>query len=160
VDAAVPVIDKMLNEFKRPGKKDGARLLRVSGRRQEDHLAGTVQCLCQSGQGTPTAAEFAELQERLLYRQSIEAARCYEEGVLRSVADANIGSIFGIGMAPWTGGQLQYINFIGVKEFVRRADELAAKHGERFTPPKLLRGHGRKGRNLRLMEKKGRQSFI
>jgi 3-hydroxyacyl-CoA dehydrogenase/enoyl-CoA hydratase/3-hydroxybutyryl-CoA epimerase len=80
-----------------------------------------------------------------LYRQSLEAARCYQEGVLRSVADANIGSIFGIGMAPWTGGQLQYINYIGVAEFVKRADELAAKFGERFAPPQLLRDMAAKG---------------
>ena len=80
-----------------------------------------------------------------MFRQSIEASRCYAEGVLRSVADANIGSIFGIGMAPWTGGQLQYINYIGLPEFVQRADELAAKFGERFAPPQLLRDMAAKG---------------
>jgi 3-hydroxyacyl-CoA dehydrogenase/enoyl-CoA hydratase/3-hydroxybutyryl-CoA epimerase len=80
----------------------------------------------------------------------LKSARCYEEGVLRNVPDANIGSIFGIGLAPWTGGQLQYINFIGVNEFVPRSNELAAKHGERFTPPKLLRRHGCQGRDLRI----------
>ena len=93
-------------------------------------------------------AEFEELKERLLYRQSIESARCYEEGVLTSVADANIGSIFGIGMAPWTGGVLQYINYIGLPEFVKRADELAAKHGERFTPPQLLRDMAAAGKTF------------
>ena len=79
-----------------------------------------------------------ELKERLLYRQSIESARCFEEGVLTSVADANIGSIFGIGMAPWTGGVLQFVNTydgVGPKAFVARANELAEKYGERFTPP-------------------------
>ena len=142
---AVPVIDKMLNKFKRPGKKDGAGFYEYPADGKKFIWPELSKAFGKADKAQPSPAEFAELQERLLYRQSIEAARCFEEGVLRSVADANIGSIFGIGMAPWTGGQLQYINFIGVKEFVRRADELAAKHGERFTPPKLLRDMAEKG---------------
>jgi len=145
VDAAVPVIDKMLNEFKRPGKKDGAGFYEYPADGKKFIWPELFNAFMKADKAQPSPAEFAELKERLLYRQSIEAARCYEEGVLRSVADANIGSVFGIGMAPWTGGQLQYINFIGVPEFVRRADELAAKHGERFTPPKLLRDMAAKG---------------
>ena len=92
--------------------------------------------------------EFEELQARLLYRQAIESARCFEEGVLTSVADANIGSVFGIGMAPWTGGVLQYINYVGVAEFVERADAFAAKFGERFTPPQLLRDMAASGKTF------------
>ncbi|MBC7172192.1 MAG: 3-hydroxyacyl-CoA dehydrogenase family protein, partial [Polyangiaceae bacterium] len=86
----------------------------------------------------PTDAEFQELKDRILFIQSIETARCVEEKVLNSVADANIGSIFGIGAPPWTGGVLQFINYIGPREFVARARELAAKHGARFEPPALL----------------------
>ena len=84
----------------------------------------------------------------MLYRQAIEAARCFEEGVLKSVADANIGSVFGIGMAPWTGGVLQYINYVGVAEFVKRADAFAAKFGDRFTPPQLLRDMAASGKTF------------
>ena len=42
-------------------------------------------------------------------------------------------------------GQLQYINYIGLPEFVQRADELAAKFGARFAPPQLLRDMAAKG---------------
>lgn len=89
----------------------------------------------------PTAAQQPaqqELIDRLMFAQANEAARCYEEGVLRSVADANIGSIFGWGFAPFHGGALQYINAMGAKRFVERARELAAKHGARFEPAKVL----------------------
>ncbi len=55
-----------------------------------------------------------------------------------SVADANIGSIFGFGFAPWSGGTLQFINSYGVRAFTMRAHELAERYGDRFTPPKLL----------------------
>ena len=54
------------------------------------------------------------------------------------VEDANIGSIFGIGYAPWTGGAIQFINQYGVRAFTERASALAETYGERFAPPKLL----------------------
>jgi 3-hydroxyacyl-CoA dehydrogenase/enoyl-CoA hydratase/3-hydroxybutyryl-CoA epimerase len=76
----------------------------------------------------------AELVDRLLYAQANEAARCFEEGVVRSVADANIGSIFGWGFAPHHGGALQFINAVGPARFVERARELAQRHGSRFEP--------------------------
>ncbi|HET7524479.1 MAG TPA: 3-hydroxyacyl-CoA dehydrogenase NAD-binding domain-containing protein [Burkholderiaceae bacterium] len=75
-----------------------------------------------------------ELIDRLLFAQANEAARCYEENVVRSVADANIGSIFGWGFAPFQGGALQFINAYGPKRFVERGRELAKKYGARFEP--------------------------
>ena len=80
-----------------------------------------------------------ELKDRILYRQAIETIRCLEEKVLETAHDANIGSIFGIGFPAWTGGALQFVNHVGVAKFLQRAEELAAKHGERFAPPPLLR---------------------
>lgn len=144
-DAAVPLINQMLDEFKRPGKKEGAGFYDYPADGKKHLWAGLTEHFVKADKARPSDAEFAELKERLLFRQSIEAARCYEEGVLRNVPDANIGSIFGIGMAPWTGGQLQYINFIGLPQFVKRSQELAAKFGERFTPPQLLLTMAEKG---------------
>jgi len=89
-----------------------------------------------------------ELKDRLLYRQSVETARCLEEGVLLNVHDANIGSIFGIGFPAWTGGALQFVNSEGLAKFVKRADELAAKHGPRFAVPKIVREKAAKGEPL------------
>jgi 3-hydroxyacyl-CoA dehydrogenase/enoyl-CoA hydratase/3-hydroxybutyryl-CoA epimerase len=79
-----------------------------------------------------------ELTERLMFIQANEAARCLEEGVLRSVADGNVGSILGWGFAPFEGGALQFINARGVAAFVARCRELAARHGPRFEPAALL----------------------
>jgi 3-hydroxyacyl-CoA dehydrogenase / enoyl-CoA hydratase / 3-hydroxybutyryl-CoA epimerase len=92
----------------------------------------------------PTAPEqipFRDMQERLLFAMSLEAVRCLDEGVLRTVADGNVGSILGIGFPPWTGGALQYVDGYegGVAGYVARADELAAAYGPRFTPPDSLR---------------------
>ena len=76
----------------------------------------------------------------MLFIESIETVKCLDEGVIESVADANIGSIFGIGFPGWTGGVLQYINGYegGPAGFVERARELAATYGERFEPPASL----------------------
>lgn len=81
-----------------------------------------------------------DLQERMLFAEALDAVRCLDEGVLTSVADANIGSIFGIGFPAWTGGVLQYVNQYegGLQGFVDRARELAATYGERFEPPVSL----------------------
>ncbi|MEM7114219.1 MAG: 3-hydroxyacyl-CoA dehydrogenase NAD-binding domain-containing protein [Chloroflexota bacterium] len=87
----------------------------------------------------------AEIMDRILFIQSIETVRCLEEGVLRSVADANLGSIFGWGYAPFNGGTLQFINAYGVDKFVARAQELADTYGDRFSPPQMLQEMAAKG---------------
>jgi 3-hydroxyacyl-CoA dehydrogenase/enoyl-CoA hydratase/3-hydroxybutyryl-CoA epimerase len=79
-----------------------------------------------------------DVKERILFRQVVESVRCLEEGVLKTVADGNIGSIMGIGFPPYTGGVFQYINTYGVQKFADRAAELSALYGERFNPPALL----------------------
>jgi len=91
--------------------------------------------------GDPAAIELTELSERMLFVEALESVRCLDEGVLNTAADANIGSILGIGFPPWTGGVLQYINGYpgGPAGFVARADALAARHGERFAVPDSLR---------------------
>jgi 3-hydroxyacyl-CoA dehydrogenase/enoyl-CoA hydratase/3-hydroxybutyryl-CoA epimerase len=76
----------------------------------------------------------------MMFIESIETVKCMDEGVIESVADANIGSIMGIGFPGWSGGVLQYINGYdgGLSGFVARARELAERYGERFEPPASL----------------------
>jgi 3-hydroxyacyl-CoA dehydrogenase/enoyl-CoA hydratase/3-hydroxybutyryl-CoA epimerase len=76
----------------------------------------------------------------MTFAMSLETVKCLDEGVLRSVADADVGSIFGIGFPPLHGGALQYVNAYegGLQGFVARARELAARYGSRFEPPELL----------------------
>ena len=77
---------------------------------------------------------------------AIEVARCFEEGVITDARDADIGSILAWGFAPYTGGCCAYVDLVwGIKEFVAEADRLAAKYGERFEPPALLRDMAEKG---------------
>jgi 3-hydroxyacyl-CoA dehydrogenase/enoyl-CoA hydratase/3-hydroxybutyryl-CoA epimerase len=81
-----------------------------------------------------------ELTKRLMIRQCVEVARCFEEGVITDPRDADVGSILGWGFAPYTGGAVSYIDlFWGTKKFVEEADRLAQQYGPRFAPNKLLR---------------------
>jgi 3-hydroxyacyl-CoA dehydrogenase/enoyl-CoA hydratase/3-hydroxybutyryl-CoA epimerase len=89
-----------------------------------------------------------EMIDRLMFIQCIETVRCLEEGVLRNIPDANLGSIFGWGFAPFKGGTLQFINDYGFKAFVTRAKELAAAYGQRFAVPALLEKMAAEGKEF------------
>ncbi|MDQ1257167.1 MAG: 3-hydroxyacyl-CoA dehydrogenase / enoyl-CoA hydratase / 3-hydroxybutyryl-CoA epimerase [Candidatus Hydrogenedentes bacterium] len=128
------VVEAMVNEHKRLGKAAGAGFYEYpsDGKKFLWPELGTLF--------PPKGVELpqSEMIDRMMFAQCIETARCYEEGILTSVADANIGSVFGWGFAPFKGGSLQFINDYGVRDFVHRATELAGKYGDRFSPPSLL----------------------
>ncbi len=132
---AFAVIDLMLQEYKRPGKAAGGGFYEYPADGGKKHLWPQLKTRFEKA-GAQIPQE--DVRDRILFIQAIETVRCVEEGVLKSVADANIGSIFGIGFAAWTGGALQFINQYGVKDFVARAQYLAEQYGERFLPPALL----------------------
>ena len=131
---AFVVIDAMLECHQRPGKATGGGFYDYPAGGKKQLWPGLKEAFAESAQ----QPEAQEIRDRLLFIQAIETVRCLEEGVLTSVADANIGSVFGIGFAAWSGGALQFINQYGVARFVARARELAERHGERFAPPSLL----------------------
>ncbi|GLH38508.1 3-hydroxyacyl-CoA dehydrogenase NAD-binding domain-containing protein [Pseudomonas moraviensis] len=138
---AFAVIDLMLNEFKRPGKAAGGGFYEYPAAAQK-HLWPELKTRFEKVDGQIPAKD---VRDRLLFVQAIETVRCVEEGVVTSTADANVGSIFGIGFAAWTGGALQFINQYGLKDFVARAQYLTEQYGERFTPPALLLDKAAKG---------------
>lgn len=84
----------------------------------------------------PAAA--AEVRERLLYVQVIEAVRALEAGVLEEARAGDVGAVLGWGFAPWSGGPFAWIDRIGAAAVVARAGDLATRHGPRFAPPDRL----------------------
>ncbi|MCW8866986.1 MAG: 3-hydroxyacyl-CoA dehydrogenase NAD-binding domain-containing protein, partial [Marinobacter sp.] len=133
---AEAVTDAMVNEHGRKGKAAGAGFYEYPANGKK-HLWPELETLFVNAEKARTV-KLQELKDRILFIQAIETVRCLEEGVLRTVEDANIGSIFGIGYAPWTGGAIQFINQYGVRAFTERASALAETYGERFAPPRLL----------------------
>ncbi|MEU6845861.1 3-hydroxyacyl-CoA dehydrogenase NAD-binding domain-containing protein [Streptomyces sp. NPDC046716] len=141
---AEAVIDRMVDEFGRTGRSGGAGFYEYG----EDGKRGALWPGLREHFTKPgTEIPFEDMQERMLFSEALDTVRLVEEGVLTSVADANIGSIFGIGFPGWTGGVLQYINGYegGLDGFVARARELAERYGDRFLPPALLVTKAEKG---------------
>jgi 3-hydroxyacyl-CoA dehydrogenase/enoyl-CoA hydratase/3-hydroxybutyryl-CoA epimerase len=136
---AEAVVEKMI-ELERPSRLKGAGFYEyVDGKRaalwpglKDTFKSGTADIPLQ------------DMIDRMLFAEALETQKCLDEGVLTSTADANIGSIMGIGYPPYTGGSAQYIVGyegalgVGKEAFVARAKELAAKYGDRFTPPESL----------------------
>ena len=126
------VIQTMIHTFDRKGKAAGAGFY--------DYPEGGKKHLWEGLKHWKQDVDISEQEmiDRFLFVQSLDTLRCYEENVLESVIDANIGSIFGIGFAPWTGGAIQFLNQYGLDQAVQRANELEAKYGERFKAPQRL----------------------
>ena len=126
------VIQTMIHTFDRKGKAAGAGFY--------DYPEGGKKHLWEGLNHWKQDVDISEQEmiDRFLFVQSLDTLRCYEENVLESVIDANIGSIFGIGFAPWTGGAIQFLNQYGLDRAVQRTNELEAKYGERFKAPQRL----------------------
>ena len=126
------VIQTMIHTFDRKGKAAGAGFY--------DYPEGGKKHLWEGLSHWKKDVDISEQEmiDRFLFVQSLDTLRCYEENVLESIIDANIGSIFGIGFAPWTGGAIQFLNQYGLDQAVQRANELEAKYGERFKAPQRL----------------------
>nr|WP_269767759.1 3-hydroxyacyl-CoA dehydrogenase family protein [Oleiphilus messinensis] len=132
---AYAVLSQMLDEFKRPGKaaRKGFYDYPTNGKKTfwpelKNHYSQADKQI-----------DFNEIKDRLLFAQICEALRAIEEGVIKSVEDANIGSVFGIGFAPWSGGVVQFVNAYGIAGFIERSHELAQRYGDRFLPPTILK---------------------
>ncbi len=126
----------MVVEFDRGGRAAGAGFYDYEDGKRVGLWPGLLETW--GSDIDPASIDLTELQERMLFVEALDSVRCLDEGVLRNVPDANIGSIFGIGFPPWTGGVLQYINGYGLAAFVARAREFAEKYGERFAVPASL----------------------
>jgi 3-hydroxyacyl-CoA dehydrogenase/enoyl-CoA hydratase/3-hydroxybutyryl-CoA epimerase len=133
-----PVYDAMVDTYGRPGRAGGAGFYEYSDGKRTRLWPGLEEAF---GPTDPDAVPFEDLVERLLFSEAVEALRCLDEGVIGSAAEANVGSLLGIGYPGWTGGVVQYVNGYpgGPAGFLARAEELTARYGARFSPPQLLR---------------------
>lgn len=136
---AEAVVEKMI-ELGRPSRLKGAGFYEyVDGKRTQ--LWPGLKETFNSGS---TSIPLQDMIDRMLFAEALETQKCIDEGVLTSTADANIGSIMGIGFPPYTGGSAQFIVGyqgelgVGKEAFVARAKELAARYGDRFLPPASL----------------------
>ena len=144
-DAVDQVILKMVEELDRSGRAAGAGFYEYADGKRAGLWSGLREAFNTSPDNAPP---LQDLIDRMIFAEVLETQKCVDEGVIVDDADANIGSIIGIGFPAWTGGTRQYArNYsepgakvaTGYKGFVARADELAAKYGERFSPTESLK---------------------
>ncbi|GAB3793895.1 3-hydroxyacyl-CoA dehydrogenase NAD-binding domain-containing protein [Spirosoma humi] len=133
-------VAKKFVDLGRLGKKSKAGFYDYAEDRSKKLWPG-LQDLFPRAEQQPT---LDEVKTRLLYRQAIEAVRCFEEHVVRTKLDADLGSILGWGFPAYTGGALSFIDFVGLETFISTCDRLADQYGERFRPTAQLRERGRK----------------
>ena len=93
----------------------------------------------------PTAEE---VEERILFRQLVECVRVFDEGVLTSPIDGDLGAILGWGFGPFTGGPFSFIDTLGLDAFVAKADALEARYGEGFAVPDSIREMAKSGKSF------------
>ncbi len=129
-----PVVRHFVEDLKRLGRKSGAGFYDYPADGRKRLWPG----LAQEFPPLEQQPSVEELKTRLLYIQALEAARCHEEGVLRSVHEADLGSILGWGFPAWTGGTLSFIDTVGAARFVAECKRLQKRHGERFKPTRGL----------------------
>ena len=128
------VVETMVGDYGRGGRYHGGGFYEYGADGSKEVWSGLTELY-----GTTTSPlSDADAKDRLLFRQVIEALKCLETGVLRTVADGNIGSIMGIGAPAWTGGLLQFVNTYGLQNFIDRCASLTAAYGERFQAPAIV----------------------
>ena len=125
------LVERLVKELKRPGRAGGGGFYDYP-KGEAKRLWPELKTRFERPEVAQNPPSIDALKQRLLYRQAIETARCVAERVLTSVADANIGSIFGIGFPAWTGGAIQFIESEGRATFIANADALAGRYGARF----------------------------
>ena len=141
--SAVDVAEKMY-ELGRLGKKYRKGFYEYP----EDGPKKIWSGLAEAFPVSETQPDLQLIKDRLMTIQSLDAYRCLEENVLTSPDDGDIGSIFGWGFPPWSGGVFSYIETIGIKVFVERCDDFHKRFGERFKVPDSLRERANKNESF------------
>ena len=137
------IVEKMVEDLGRYGRKNGKGFYDYDQKPKKLWPGLSDLAPVKINDSTPELVE--DQKRRLLYRQAVEVARCWEEGVIDDPREADVGAILAWGFAPWTGGPITLIDQTGLKAFVEQADEYAARYGDRFTPPQLLRDMAARG---------------
>ncbi|MDX0767983.1 3-hydroxyacyl-CoA dehydrogenase [Sinorhizobium medicae] len=134
--AHMALIDKMVDELDRRGRKNGKGFYEYPAKPAKKYLWPGLKELFP--QTNADGIDVDVLKQRFLVTIALEAARTIEEGIVTDPREADVGSILGFGFAPYTGGTLSYIDGMGAKAFVTLCETLARDYGDHFRPTALL----------------------
>jgi 3-hydroxyacyl-CoA dehydrogenase/enoyl-CoA hydratase/3-hydroxybutyryl-CoA epimerase len=130
---ALAALEVIVGQHQRQGKQGGGGFYDYS-QKGEMSFWHTLAELFPSKAALPVQ----DLMDRLLFVQVLQAAHCLAEEVIKSPAEANLGSIYGWGFPAFRGGVLQFVNDYGIDAFVARCEVLRQQYGERFAPPQNI----------------------
>jgi 3-hydroxyacyl-CoA dehydrogenase / enoyl-CoA hydratase / 3-hydroxybutyryl-CoA epimerase len=131
----------MVDKLGRPGRKAGKGFYDYPRDAKKHLWAGLTEVFPLRSK--PLSID--EIVERLLLIQSVETARCMEEGVVRRAQDADVGAVLGWGYPALRGGPIGWIHTLGIPEFMTACERLAEQAGPRFVPPQLLKAMEKNG---------------
>jgi 3-hydroxyacyl-CoA dehydrogenase/enoyl-CoA hydratase/3-hydroxybutyryl-CoA epimerase len=129
-----PVLRHFVEDLKRLGRKSGGGFYEYPEGGRKFLWPGLTKEFPQ----LEKQPALEDVKKRLLYIQALETARCFEEGVLTSPEEADLGSVLGWGFPAFTGGTLSFIDTLGAAAFVEGCQRLAKRHGPRFRPTRGL----------------------
>ncbi|WP_420472367.1 3-hydroxyacyl-CoA dehydrogenase NAD-binding domain-containing protein [Brevundimonas sp. FT23042] len=137
------IVRKMVEDLGRYGRKNGKGFYDYDSKPKKLWAGLSELAPVTINDSTPELV--ADQKQRLLYRQAVEVAKCWDEGVINDPREADVGAILAWGFAPWTGGPITFIDQTGLKAFVAKADEYAERYGDRFKVPQFLRDMADRG---------------
>jgi 3-hydroxyacyl-CoA dehydrogenase/enoyl-CoA hydratase/3-hydroxybutyryl-CoA epimerase len=124
------VIERFATVLDRPGKKAGRGMYDYPADGKKHLWPGLAQ-LYPPRSPQP---DVEEVKRRLLYVQTLEALRCFDEGVIEKKSEGDVGSVLGWGFPPFTGGVFSFVDYVGEREFFENSRLLAERYGPRFEP--------------------------
>jgi 3-hydroxyacyl-CoA dehydrogenase/enoyl-CoA hydratase/3-hydroxybutyryl-CoA epimerase len=137
---AAEAIARLVDDFDRKGRASGAGIY--------DYPDGKLTPwpgLTEAFPPRQPALTPEIIEQRLMYAQSLEAARLIEDGIVATPTDADVGSILGWAFPTWTGGVASFIDMVGAAKFVDDCEKLEAEFGGRFAVPQIVRDAAAKG---------------
>jgi 3-hydroxyacyl-CoA dehydrogenase/enoyl-CoA hydratase/3-hydroxybutyryl-CoA epimerase len=134
------VLDRFVTGLGRKGRRSGAGFYDYAdGKRRPWAGLGEIY------RPAAKAHDVTTLKQRMLFIQSLEAARAFEQGVIGNPGEGDVGAVLGIGFPAYTGGVFSLIDTLGPAKFVADADRLADRFGERYRPTPWLRDRAARG---------------
>lgn len=145
--APATLVSAILNDD-RKGRKNGRGfyLYPTKGRKSKKQPDPSIYRLIGvSAKGQSSGQQIAE---RCVLLMLNEAARCFDEQVIRSARDGDIGAVFGIGFPPFLGGPFHYMDTLGAASVVASLQQMEARYGARFAPCEALLRMAQEGKRF------------
>lgn len=133
---STPKAFEKLKADNRKGKKNKRGFYKYDGKSKGKEVDESVYSVL--GVSPDKHIDANEIAERGLLIMANEAARCLDDGIIRSARDGDIGAIFGIGFPPFHGGPFRYMDKLGIDKVVERLEYYQKLHGDRFAPAEIL----------------------